>query len=146
MTLHRWDPLRDLLKFHERANRLVGVDLEQALRKAPARWSPVVDVLETPDAFIFRVELPGVGKDNISVEVRGNTLTLSGERFIESEPKRAVYHRIERVHGVFERSFTLPDRVDAGQVEANYTDGVLEVVLPKTAGDSDRVVRVVCSS
>ena len=144
MTLQRWDPLRDLLNFQERASRLLCSSSEDERSKNRARWCPVVDILETPDAYIFIAELPGVGRDNINVEVQGNTLTLSGERFIGSAPEIAVFHRIERVHGVFERSFTLPGQVNVAMVEAKYADGILEVILPKVA-DSERCVSIVCS-
>ncbi len=62
MTLNRWDPLRDLLNFQERMNRFVEIRTQKTLFQRSAVWSPLVDMLETPDAYIFRAELPGVGK------------------------------------------------------------------------------------
>jgi len=103
-------------------------------------------MLETPEAYIFRAELAGVGKQNISIEVHGRRLTISGERFVESEPRLAAYHSIERVQGYFERSFNLPERVDLEAAEANYVDGVLEVRLPKAGNDRERTITVVCLS
>jgi HSP20 family protein len=145
MTLNKWDPLRDLLSLHEKAHRLLGVGSDEEYRKKRVKWAPVVDILETPDAYVFRAELPGVGKDNIHVEVRGNTLTLFGERFIESDAQLAVYHRIERTHGVFERAFTLPGQVNVDDVKAKYVDGMLEVILPKVQVGCDRTVSIMCS-
>ncbi|MCX5863017.1 MAG: Hsp20/alpha crystallin family protein [Deltaproteobacteria bacterium] len=145
MTLNKWDPLKDLLNLQETAQRILGASTDEGRRKRRVKWFPVVDIFETPDAYVFRAELPGVGKDNISVEVHGSTLTLSGERFIESDPRIAVYHRIERTHGGFERAFTLPGQVNVDKVEATYVDGVLEVMLPKTPEDCDRTISIVCS-
>ena len=127
MTLIRWDPLRDMLSFQEKINRLVDTCFEEKTLRRCVGWYPVVDVLETPDAYLFRAELPGVGKDNISIEIAGNRLTLSGERLDEPDPPLSAYHRIERVHGIFERTFTLPGSVDADKAKARYVDGVLEV-------------------
>jgi HSP20 family protein len=143
MTLIRWDPLRDLLNFQEKMSRVLDVCGEEETCKRTASWCPTVDILETPDGYLFRAELPGVGRENINIEVRGNHLELSGERPIESEPKVASYRRMERVHGFFERNFQLPGRVDADKAEARYVDGVLEVFLPKSQEDLDRSVNVV---
>jgi HSP20 family protein len=143
MTLNRWDPLRDLLNFQERMSRLLDVCGEEGTCKRTASWCPTVDILETPDGYLFRAELPGVGRENINIEVRGNRLMLSGERPIEPEPKIASYRRMERVHGFFERSFQLPGKVDVEKAEARYEDGVLEVFLPKSQEDLNRTVSVV---
>lgn len=145
MTLNKWDPLRDLLDFQERANQMLGVGLERDKRKRRVKWHPSVDVLETPDSFVFRAELPGVGLENINVEVRGSTLILSGNRTVEPEPKIAVYHTIERVQGLFERSFSLPDLLDVDRITAKYIDGILEVILPKRSVESNGSICVRCS-
>lgn len=144
MTLNRWDPLRDLLNFQERMNRLVGLTLEERSHKRAACWCPVVDIIETPDAYVFRAELPGVGRDNISIEVRGNRLVLAGERPLESEPQWAAYLSMERIHGCFERNFPLPGRIDVDKAEATYEDGILEVVLPKSQEEQESSITVVC--
>lgn len=145
MTLNKWDPLRDLLDFHERANQMLGMGFREGTKKRPIKWYPVVDVLETPEELMFRAELPGVGKDNISLEVEGTTLILSGNRKLESEPKMAIYHAIERVQGFFERRFALPGIPDISKVKATYVDGILEIVLPKASIYSERTVCVECS-
>ncbi|MGO9567555.1 MAG: Hsp20/alpha crystallin family protein [Desulfomonilaceae bacterium] len=143
MTLNRWDPLRDLLNFQEKMSRLLDVCGEEGTCKRAASWCPTVDILETPDGYLFRAELPGVGRENINIEVRGNRLVLSGERPIESEPRITAYRRMERVHGFFERSFQLPGKVDVEKAEARYVDGILEVFLPKSQEDHNRSVNVV---
>jgi len=146
MTLNRWDPFRDLLNLQEKLQRIVAATHEELVYKRSARWCPVADILETPDSYIFRVELPGVGRDNINLEVRGNLLILSGERPIEKEPSVAAYHRIERIHGVFERSFHLPGQIDTDRARANYQDGVLEIIFPKSETEQEPAITVVCVS
>jgi HSP20 family protein len=143
MTLNRWDPLRDLLNFQEKMNRFVEIRTQRTLFQRSAVWTPLVDLLETPDAYIFRAELPGVGKKNISIEIQGRRLKLSGERHLESEPQLAAYHSVERAHGPFERSFNLPDDADVEKAEARYEDGILEVYVPKSDEEPERILTVV---
>ncbi len=89
MTLNRWDPFRDLLNFQEKVNRIIDMKFHEKRGTRGACWCPAVDMLETPDSYIFRAELPGVGIDNIDIEVRHRRLTLSGVRPVESEPVTA---------------------------------------------------------
>lgn len=145
MSLNRWDPLRDLLNFQERVHRLIHSGTSEWESGQRRGWQPAVDVLETPDAYVFRADLPGVGSENINIEVVGNVLILSGERFVESEPEIADYHTIEKVHGVFERRFSLPGHVDVEHARARYVDGVLEIILPKSTEEPrERSITVVC--
>lgn len=144
MTLNRWDPFRDLLSFQERMNRLMDLSFAEPSRGLRSAWSPAVDVLETPDAYIFRVDLPGVGKDRISIEVRSKRLTVKGERELEAEPRIAAFRSIERETGAFERSFVLPGEVNAEEATAKYVDGVLHIVLPKGGEKDTRDISVVC--
>jgi HSP20 family protein len=142
MTLNRWDPLRDLLNFQEKMNRLMDSAVD--IHKRRVIWKPVVDFLETAEAYVFRVDLPGVGRDKINIEIQGNRLTINGERPLEAEPRIAAYHSIERETGVFERQFTVPGHIDVDSAEATYVDGVLVLVLPKCEDDRPGNVRVEC--
>jgi len=142
MTLNRWDPLRDLLNFQERVSRLVAASSHEACSGRRASWCPVVDMLETPDSYVINMELPGVGKDNIRIEVRGRRLTIAGER-PESAGELAAYHTVERAHGAFERSFELPGDADVEDAEAKYVDGVLTIAFPKATEDRGRVLTIV---
>ncbi|HEU5360470.1 MAG TPA: Hsp20/alpha crystallin family protein [Candidatus Deferrimicrobiaceae bacterium] len=102
---------------------------EEGLRSG--MWTPAVDIYETNDSVVVKAELPGVEKDQISVEVKDGILSLRGERKFEKEVKEESYHRIERSYGNFQRSFSLPVSVDQDKVTARFKDGVLEVKLPK---------------
>ena len=94
-------------------------------------WTPSVDISETDNSFEVRAELPGVAKDNLSVSVKDNLLTLSGEKQQENTDDTQNYRRVERRYGNFQRSFTLPSDVAADDIKADYTDGVLTLSIPK---------------
>jgi HSP20 family protein len=95
------------------------------------RWVPAMDLVEAEDHFVLKADLPGVGEDDVSIEVQDNVLTISGSREAEHERKEKGWYRLERSYGSFSRSLTLPEGVDADKVEANFDRGVLEVRIPK---------------
>lgn len=98
-----------------------------------AMWSPKVDVLEKDNRLITRVDLPGVKKEDVSVEVTDGRLTLSGERKTESEEKDKNVYRTEREYGSFYRTVPLPPGVKPEDVKASFANGVLEVSVPLPA-------------
>jgi HSP20 family protein len=114
---------------------------EEAGSKVSA-WTPSVDIYETDDALVIKAELPGVSKDDVSVEVHQNTLTLRGQRNHEAEVKQDKYHRVERSYGTFQRSFTLPTMVDQEKVQATFKDGVLELHLPRLESAKPRRIAI----
>ena len=95
-------------------------------------WSPRVDVNETDHEVLLDVEIPGIDKKDIKVEVKNNTLSISGERKQENKTENDEYSRIERRYGKFERSFGLPDTLVPDSVTAKYKDGILTLTLKKT--------------
>ena len=94
---------------------------------------PAVDVAEKDKAFEITAELPGMEEKNIEVKVANSTLTIKGEKKEEREEKEKDYYVSERRFGSFQRSFGLPEGVDADKIEANFKNGVLTITLPKTA-------------
>jgi HSP20 family protein len=116
----RWDPIRDLLAIQQRLDRFAP---------GQAGWRPPVDLHETDEAYVLTAELPGVGRGDIDIQLHDDRLTLSGAR-----PERSAceqYHRVERGHGTFSRTFELPQPVDAARISADLRDGVLIVTCPK---------------
>lgn len=93
---------------------------------------PALDVAEKDNSFEIRMDIPGVESKDLDVEVNGNTVTISGSRKEEKEEKGKTFHLIERCSGSFSRSVTLPCGVSEKEVAAEYTNGVLSVVLPKS--------------
>lgn len=125
----RWDPLHDLLAIQRHLDRFAT---------EPAEWVPAVDLVETPDEYLMAAELPGVGQDDLQVEIHDGRLTLSGVRR-EGSARCNQYHRVERGHGTFRRTFQLPLPVDPACISADLRDGVLTVRCPKTPAATRRV-------
>jgi HSP20 family protein len=105
-------------------------------------WSPAVDILETENELIFKVDAAGVNLKDIDIQLENGTLTLKGERKFEKDDKVKGYHHIERSYGAFARSFTLPDTANAENVHADYAQGVLTVTLPKQERAKPRAIKV----
>ena len=101
-------------------------------RNADFAWSPRVDVHETDKEIYLDIEVPGIDKKDIHVEVKDNTLKISGERKSERKSEDSQSCRIERHYGKFERSFGLPETVKTDKIAAAYKDGVLTLTLPKS--------------
>lgn len=134
MTLVRFDPAREVDALQGDMNRLFNSFFGRTNGNGNGharRWIPAVDLLETEDALVLRADLPGMKEDDIELEVKDGVLTLSGERKAEHEEHGEGYHRVERSFGSFSRSLTMPRGVDAGAVKADFSDGVLEVRIPK---------------
>ena len=126
-TLSIWNPIHEMDElFHNRLASVLGGEGAQSVA-----WSPVVDIEETELNYMIRAELPGLSKENVKVTVEDGVLTLSGERDLERKVEGKTFHRIERSHGTFTRSFTLPENADAESVSANYKDGLLEIRVAK---------------
>lgn len=99
---------------------------------APATWNPAVDISETEKQYTFRMDLPGFEQKDIDVELTNDTLTISGKREqIHDEKKDGKLIRYERRYGSFQRSFVLYPDLKAGDIEANFKNGVLTVTVPK---------------
>ena len=127
MLLRTLDPFKEIRDLEERFKSMSPAFLDSH----EGEFSPSVNTREGEYAYHIEVDLPGVKKKDIHVEVKDNRLIISGERKTKKEMKEDNYHRVESSYGKFERSFTLPSNVDAENVDANSKDGVLEVVLPK---------------
>jgi HSP20 family protein len=125
----RWDPMRDLLAIQQRLDRFAP---------GAAGWTPAVDLLETPDHYVVTAELPGLQREDLDIQVHADRLTLSGTRR-EREQTCEQYHRVERGHGSFSRTFHLPVPVDPARVTADLRDGVLTVTCSKADQPTRRI-------
>ena len=126
-TLSIWNPIHEMDElFHNRLASVLGGERVQSVA-----WSPVVDIEETELNYLIRAELSGLSKEKVKVTVEDGVLTLSGERDLERKVEGKTFHHIERSHGTFTRSFTLPENAEAESVSANYKDGLLEIRVAK---------------
>ena len=133
MNIVRWDSLRDNMAAHQdRMSRMFegfyGRPQEELARGS---WVPAVDIYSNGQhELVLKAELPDMNQEDIDLTVEDHTLTLRGERKLDSEVAEEQFHRIERSYGSFVRTFGLPSTVDTGQVSAEYKAGVLTVRLP----------------
>ncbi len=128
----QWNPLQDLMLLQDRMNRLfedatqrrthtdAGDDFERA------DWTPAADIYETESGYAIAIDLPGIARDSVEIDVDENRLVVKGNRVIEESK-----HRAERPRGKFLRSFSIPGSVDQAGIGAEYKDGVLQIRLPK---------------
>jgi HSP20 family protein len=126
-----WDPfriMRDLMRF-------------EPLDRNPM-FNPQFDVKETPEAFEFRGDLPGVKEVDVQVQLTGNRLTISGKREAEEEHKGDTWYTCERTYGAFTRSFTMPEGIEGERIVAEMKDGVLTLVVPKRPEVQPRTIPV----
>jgi HSP20 family protein len=137
VSFTRWDPLRDLLALHEQLGQLVGTD-------APG-WTPPVDLYETPSEYVLTAELPGLSRDQIDIHAEDNRIVIRGARSTTAHGRDISceqYHRVERGHGRFSRTFALPEPIDVNAVAAELKDGILTVTMPKSSDRASRRITV----
>jgi HSP20 family protein len=114
----------------DRLNRMFTDFYGEAFSRSA--WVPAVDIYETEaHEVVLKAELPEMKREDISVTFENGVLTHKGERKFEQETKKENYHRVERRHGTFSRSFTLPNTVDPSRISAAYKDGILTIRLPQ---------------
>ena len=116
--------------------------LKKLTSMQPIAWTPRIDVFERDNRLVTRVDLPGMKKEEVSVEVTDGHLALSGERKRESEEKKGNVYRSEREYGSFFRTVPLPEGVKLEDVKATFADGVLEVSMPLPAAQKTNVRKV----
>jgi HSP20 family protein len=146
MAIARWTPMGHLQSFQDEMNRMFNQFFRGGASEEDSwghsTWTPPIDIYETDDALVFQADLPGVAKDEVSIEVHNNTLILRGERKHDAAVTEDNYHRVERAYGPFQRSFVLPTMVDQEKVQASYYEGVLELRLPKLESAKPRRIAI----
>lgn len=141
----RFDPFEDFTRLQREVNRLFE-DNSRANRAAePAStraWAPMVDILEDQNEILVRAELPGIKQDDIDIELKGDTLTLRGERRFDDTQRKENYVRMERTYGQFQRAFTIGVPVKSEAVTADFREGILEIRIPKSEETKPKKVKV----
>jgi HSP20 family protein len=127
----RWDPLQDLVSWHERLRGTPG---------GSSGWAPPVDVYETGEGYVIIVELAGLSASDFDVQATDEQVTVRGERTVLAGDGRFIH--VERGHGAFARTFSFPQRIEAGAVRAELREGLLTVTVPRLARQGAQRVNV----
>jgi HSP20 family protein len=146
VAIVRWEPFRELSSLQTEMNRLFNAAFDPAGggggNGGARRWVPAMDLVETDQHFVLRADLPGMTESDVNIELEDNVLTVSGERKAEHEEKGEGFYRVERAFGTFSRALTLPKGIDPEAVAANFSNGVLEVRVPKPEQRKPRKITI----
>ena len=150
-SLARWDPFVDLESFARwspfrelgRTGRL-GRFMEEMFgeRFARGEHAPALDIHESETEYVVAIELPGVRKEDVSVEITEGVLSIRGEKTSGREEKKERSRWVERVYGSFHRAFTLPPNAASDRIDASFKDGVLTVRIPKLEQTKPKTIAV----
>lgn len=142
MTIFRWSPIQDRDKrvpyygnYYNEEECDCGCDTFDS-------WNPSTDIYNTKDSMVFLVELPGVSKEDVNIEIKDSILVISGNRKRDHEYEDAKIYVNERCNGKFYRAFRLPKEIDAGKVEASIKDGILELRLGKHEEQKPKQIKI----
>ena len=145
MTVRKWRPLGDLVDIHDRITRLFEGDFLPGGKK-PADGLPVgfpvTDIFETKEGYVFRIEIPGVPREDIQIEIVNNILTIKGQKKEQSEIRKENYYRMESHNGPFSRTFHLPRDVEPDKIDAVLRDGILELKIARIEGTQSKFIPI----
>jgi len=134
MALTRYrDPFDIDTMFGRRFSDIVDDLFNDAVTVRNNGFTPSIDVSESDDSYEVQVQLPGMNKEDITVNLEDRVLSISGERKFKDEQKEKRYHKVETRYGSFRRSFQLPENIDSDSVKASYQDGVLTITIDKSS-------------
>ncbi len=144
MKMTRYDPWRMMDEWRHEMDRALNPFLHEDVlsHTQGEEWVPAVDIKEEEDKYVLHADIPGVNPEDVEVTMEHGALAIRGERKFEEQEEKEDYRRIERSHGVFYRRFALPDNIDAEAITAKGENGVLEVVIPKTAEKQPKRIEV----
>jgi len=146
MSLVRWDPFKNITTLQDRINRLFDDAFPRPAGEeedlAVCAWRPLVDIYETDEGIAIQVDLPGVQKEDVSVEVKNNLLIIQGQREVNLAVPEERYYRRERSCGTFQRSFSLRTAIAPESIKASFKNGVLTVKIPRPEEDKPKKVSV----
>ena len=145
MAIVRWNPMREMMNLRTEMDDLFenffgltrrGGDLEYG------RWRPRINIEENDNNYEITAEIPGMSKEDIEIDLRGDILTLKGEKKIEEEKKDKNFHLCERCYGQFVRTIRLPENAEKDKIDAEYKDGILKLNIPKVEEAKPKEIKV----
>jgi len=137
MAVIRWDPFSNVDSLFNRLANWPRLALEGSSGNK-LDWAPSADISETDKEYLIRAELPAVKKEDVQVTFDQGMITVKGERKQQKADKNEKFHRVESFYGSFERSFSLPDNVNADAIRCESKDGVLTVHIPKSEASAHK--------
>ncbi len=144
MTLVKWPSASGLNQWEREMEALLST-VNQGLTGDPSGrgiWSPRTDVMEAQDYFKIEMEVAGVKKEDIKINLEKNNLSIEGEKHDVKAEKEDKFHHQERVYGSFSRTFTLPNAIKVDEIKATLENGVLELILPKAEEAKSKVIPI----
>jgi len=141
--LTRWNPFRELVDVRDDFDRIV----DKLFKPEADFWeghtkAPLVDVYEEDGKLVMKAELPGLTKKDIDISISDDAITLSGKKQDVKEVKKDNFYRKEIREGSFMRTLPLPYAIDRDKVKASYKEGVLEIILPRSAEEKTKELKV----
>lgn len=141
MYLTRFEPFKEIATLEKRL-----ADMFELSKKGESGnitgFAPSLNTREDEKSYHVELDLPGVKKEDISIDINKNTLTVSGERKTREEVKEENYYKLESFYGKFQRSFVLPENVNPDDIKASFENGVLELTLPKSDVKESKKVEI----
>lgn len=141
-NLTRWEPFRELMEMRRDWDRIFDDNFFRPTWSGNGHAAPLVDLYQTADEIHVKAAMPGVKAEDVEIQVHGDVLTLKAESKHEEEHKDATYHVRERRYQSYARSLSLPTPVKADKAQAEVTDGILHITLPKAEEAKPKVITV----
>jgi HSP20 family protein len=134
------DPFDALFRFQRALDQQLESDWLEDVTTGAGTFPPI-NVFQQGSDFLAIIEMPGLGRNDLSLEARGNTIRISGKKIV-NYGGNASMHRRERVAGSFDRTISLPVQLDPNRITAEYRDGILSLSLPRAESDKPRAIKV----
>jgi HSP20 family protein len=141
-TLTRWDPFQQIAQVQREIDRVLGRTLPGGGRQEMVSWVPATDIEQTGDAIVFKLDMPSTTREDVSIELHGRTLTITGERRERHEDNYEGHLSRERTYGKFTRSFMMPEDVSENEITATFHDGELKVTVPRPTVETPHKIEI----
>ena len=146
MTIIKWEPIKNIAILQDRINRLFDDAFPRPAQEeedfSECDWTPLVDIHGSEQGVVVQVDLPGVAREDVSVEVKNSQLIIQGHRSAPAAVSDDQYYRRERVCGTFRRTFALRSRIAPDSIEASFKNGVLTIVVPEPQDETPKKISV----
>jgi len=143
--LRSWEPFRELPTMHDEMNQFFASLWPKAVERDARTnhaWMPAIDVYEEKEQYVIKAVLPGVKREDVTLSLEDDVLTIKGERCYEEDEKQEGFLRVESTYGAFQRVLQLPQSVQADAVNAEFKDGILKITLPKADTVKTREIKI----